>query len=214
MSLTTQLSNVLENFKKNAPEDTKQAIFTANCDFKSNFKPASTIQVGTKIPDFSLPNATGGVTSSADLLQQGPMLISFYRGEWCPFCNLELQALQRHVDEFKAKGVNLVAISPELPDQSLTTVEKHALKFPVLSDVGNKFARQLGIVWAMPDSLRPIFEKFGHGLVTRNGDDSFEVPVPATLLIDQNGVVRNVFLNPDYSKRLEPEEALAWIDAL
>jgi peroxiredoxin len=107
-----------------------------------------------------------------------------------------------------------VAISPELPDTSLSTVEKNGLKFEVLSDIGQKFARQLGIVWKMPDNLRPAFVKFGHDLVKRNGDDTFEVPIPATLLVDGNGVVRNAFIEPDYTKRVEPATILEWIDAL
>jgi peroxiredoxin len=147
-------------------------------------------------------------------LANGPLLITFYRGSWCPFCNLELNALQKQLDEFKARGVTLVAISPELPDTALSTIEKNDLKFQVLSDVGQKFARQLGIVWKMPDNLRPVFEKIGHDLVKRNGDDSFEVPIPATLLVDRKGVVRNAYIEPDYTKRAEPETLLEWINAL
>lgn len=214
MSLATQLSNILENFKKHAPGDTKQAILSSNANFQASFNPKSAIQVGDALPEFRLPNAVGEEVTSASLLAMGPLLITFYRGEWCPFCNLALATMQQHLDKFEAKGVILVAISPELPNQSLTTIEKHALKFPVLSDVGNKFARKLGIVWTQPDSLRPIFEKFGHNLEARNGDDSFEVPIPATLLVDQKGVVRNTYINPDYTKRLEPEVALDWINAL
>ncbi len=122
--------------------------------------------------------------------------------------------MQQNLHKFQAKGVTFVAISPELPDTSLSTIEKLALKFPVLSDVGNKFARELGIVFSMPDSLRSTFKSFGHDLVQRNGDDSFEVPVPASLLIDEQGTVRNTFIDPRYWKRLETSTALEWIDAL
>jgi peroxiredoxin len=93
-------------------------------------------------------------------------------------------------------------------------VEKIQLQFKVLSDVGNTFARQLGIVWKQPDYLRPLFDKFDHNLVPRNGDDSFELPIPASLLVDQQGVVRNIFLDIEYKNRLEPEVALQWIDEL
>ncbi|MCJ1320465.1 hypothetical protein MMC15_005804 [Xylographa vitiligo] len=214
MPLNSELSAVFDHFQKVAPPPVFEAIRTANSNFHASFRPASTIQVGDTLPEFHLSNALGQQVHSADLLAQGPLLISFYRGEWCPFCNLELRALQKNLDKFTAKGVTLVAISPELPNQSLSTTEKHELKFPVLSDVGNKLARQLGIVFAQPDSLRPVFKAFGHDLVTRNGDDSFEVPVPATLLVDRRGVVRNLFVDTDYTKRLEPETALQWVDAL
>lgn len=107
-----------------------------------------------------------------------------------------------------------MAISPELPDTSLSTVEKNDLKFEVLSDIEQKFARQLGIVWKMPENLRPAFAKLGNDLVTSNGDDSFEVPIPATLLVDSKGVVKSTFIEPDNTKRVEPATILEWIDAL
>jgi peroxiredoxin len=179
------------------------------------YKPKeSTIHVGDTLPSFDLTDAVGKPVSSADLLAKGPILITFYRGSWCPFCNLALKALQKHLDEFQAKGVSLVAISPELPDTALSTREKNELKFQVLSDVGHKYARQLGIVWQMPDNLRPVFEKLGHDLITRNGDDSFEVPIPATLLVDGKGVVKKTYIEPEYTKRVEPDTVLEWINAL
>jgi peroxiredoxin len=174
----------------------------------------STIQVGDTLPLFNLANALGEPVSSTDLLSKGPLLITFYRGEWCPFCNLALRALQQHLDEFHAKGVTLVAISPELPDTALTMVEKNDLNFQVLSDVGHEFARKLGIVWKMPESLRPVFQKIGHDLIKRNGDDTFEVPIPTTMLVDGNGAVMNTYIEPDYTSRVEPETVLDWIKAL
>lgn len=107
-----------------------------------------------------------------------------------------------------------MAISPELPDTSLSESEKRGLKFPVLSDAGNAYARKLGIVWKQPDSLRPVFDSFGHNLPKRNGDDSLEVPIPTTLLVDGKGVVRNAFIEADYTKRLEPAVALEWVNKL
>jgi peroxiredoxin len=151
-----------------------------------------------------LRDTLGKQVTSGSLLGNGPIVITFYRGEWCPICNLALHHLQKHLDEFAAKGVQLVAISPMLPD----------LKFTVLSDEGNKYAKQLGILFPMPDTLRPVFDKFGHNLKRDNGDDSFVVPVPATFLVDQKGIVRNAFVDTDYTKRVEPATILEWIDAL
>jgi len=213
-TLADQLSSVFDGFQKNAPGPVKEAIIKATTDFKTSYDPSTAIQVGDTLPEFALSDAVGKQVSSTELLSQGALLITFYRGEWCPFCNLALAALQKHLDDFKAKGVSLVAISPELPNTSLSTAEKHALKFPVLSDVGNKYAQQLGIVFQQPDALRPVFDNFGNDLKKRNGDDSFAVPIPATLLVDKNGVVRNTFVEPDYTKRLEPSTALEWVDAL
>lgn len=116
------------------------------------------IQVGSKMPAFTLSDATGTPVSSSSLLAKGPLLITFYRGNWCPYCNIALHALGERLDEIHAQGVELAAISPELPDTSLTTQEKNELKYLVLSDEGNAFARKLGIVWKQPETLRPLFE--------------------------------------------------------
>jgi peroxiredoxin len=214
MSLAPQLSAVYDNFQKNAPVQIVQTINGMNSDFEAAFKNQCTIKVGDKLPSFALSDALGKEVTSDELLKKGPLLISFYRGEWCPFCNLALRSLQLNLDKFQAKGVTLVAISPELSNTSLSTTEKNELKFPVLSDVGNNFARELGIIFSMPDSIRPAFKAFGHDLVARNGDDSLEVPVPATLLVDGQGVVRNTYINPHYWERVEPSTVLEWIDGL
>jgi peroxiredoxin len=214
MSLAPQLSAVYDNFQKNAPAQVWQTINGINSAFEAAFKDQSTIKVGDKLPSFALSDALGKEVKSEELLKKGPILITFYRGEWCPFCNLALRSLQLNLDKIQAKGVTLVAISPELPNGSLSTTEKNELKFPVLSDLGNKFARELGIIFPMPDSLRPTFKAFGHDLVARNGDDSFEVPVPAALLVDGKGTVRNTYINPRYWERIEPSTALEWIDEL
>jgi peroxiredoxin len=238
MSLNAELNAVADSFYsrggpivdtiRGSVVDLKSKFDPSSCSFHSSiifpsqikitiliYKPKeSIIHVGDTLPSFDLTDAVGKPVSSADLLAKGPILITFYRGSWCPFCNLALKALQKHLDEFQAKGVSLVAISPELPDTALSTMEKNELKFQVLSDVGHKYARQLGIVWQMPDNLRPVFEKLGHDLITRNGDDSFEVPIPATLLVDGKGVVKKTYIEPEYTKRVEPDTVLEWINAL
>lgn len=214
MSLADQISIVLTDFGATAPDEIKRPINSANEYIQKNFQHEKSIQVGAKLPEFNLRNAVNTDVSSNELLFQGPLLISFYRGEWCPFCNLTLAALQKHLEEFQAKGVTLVAISPELPDQSLSTTEKHSLKFPVLSDKGNQYARQLGLVWSQPDSMRATLTKLGADLPKRNGDDSFDIPIPAAILVDRTGLVRNTYIEPDWTKRVEPTELLKWVDAL
>lgn len=214
MAQQVQLTAILDSFSKIVPEPVESAITKARTNFIESFDPKTAIQVGDTLPEFRLSDAVGTECSSTELLKNGPLLITFYRGEWCPFCNVALVGFQKVLEDLQAKGVTLVAISPELPNQSLSAVEKHNLKFPVLSDVGNKYAKQLGILFQQPDSLRPIFEKLGHSLGERNGDDSFAVPVPATLLVDEKGIVRNTFIDADYVKRVEPSTVLEWIDGL
>ncbi|KAJ5584400.1 uncharacterized protein N7459_004200 [Penicillium hispanicum] len=214
MALTKDLSTTYDQFLQNAPKEISSVITGAVSNFKTTYDPAKAIQPGTTFPKFQLSDATGKQIKLDDLLAKGPILISFYRGEWCPFCNLELRALQSHLDEFHQKGVTLVAVSPELPDQSLSTSEKLSLKFPVLSDVGNQLAKQLGLLFAQPESMRSVYGAFGVDWKQRYGDDRLEVPVPATFLVDKNGIVRNSFVNPEYQHRLDPETALQWIEKL
>ncbi|KAI5456885.1 thioredoxin-like protein [Mariannaea sp. PMI_226] len=213
-SLASQLSEVAENISQVAPASAVSAFNKSIDDLQASFDAGSAIKVGDSLPEFSLPNALNQEVTGASLLAKGPVLITFYRGEWCPYCNLALHALQKNVDAFQAKGVTLVAISPELPNQSLSTTEKMSLKFEVLSDVGNKFAKQLGILWEQPESLRPAFDAFSLDLKARNGDDSFGVPIPTTILVDKEGTVRNVHIDPDYRQRLEPTTALEWVNSL
>lgn len=214
MSRAVQILAGIEHFKLNAPLAVKEPLQDAITSITASFDAQSAIKVGDTIPEFHLANAVSKELSLAELLNKGPLLLVFYRGEWCPFCNLALVDIQKHLASFIAKGVTVAAVSPELPSQSLTTVEKNDLRFEVLSDVGNHFARKLGLVWKQPETLRPVFERFGFNLNARNGDDSFEVPIPATLLVDTKGVVRNVHITPDYTKRLPAEVALDWVAEL
>ncbi|KAK1243255.1 hypothetical protein MKX07_003883 [Trichoderma sp. CBMAI-0711] len=214
-TLAAQLSTLAEGVKQNAPAPIANTITESIANLKKTFDRSAVIKPGTPLPSFKLPNALGKDVTSEDLLAKGgPILITFYRGDWCPFCNLALRSLQQHLDQFHAKNVTVVAISPELPNTSLTTTEKNELKFEVLSDVGNKFARQLGICWEQPESVKPVFDAFSIDLKARNGDESYALPVPTTLLVDSKGIVRNVHTDPDYMQRLEPSTALEWVDAL
>lgn len=213
-TLASQLSAIAEGINQNAPAPVASSIKESIAGLKATFDKSAAIQVGDSLPAFKLPNALGNEVASESLLAKGPVLITFYRGDWCPFCNLALRSLQLHLDEFHAKGVTIVAISPELPNTSLSTTEKNELKFEVLSDIGNKFARQLGIVWDQPKSVEGVFKAFEIDLKARNGDDSVAVPIPTTILVDAKGVVRNIHIDPDYMQRLEPTTALKWVDAL
>ena len=214
MALAAELSTQLHQFETTVPPQIKDPILKAKDDLAASFDSSMVIKAGETLPAFSLPDATGREISSSTLLATSPLLITFYRGGWCPYCNITLAALQKHVAEYKAKGVNFIAISPELPDVSLSTSEKLQLQFPVLSDVGLSYARKLGIVFKQDEAVREPFATVGIDLNMRNGDDSFELPVPVTLLVDTHGIVRNVFFDADFTKRLEPSTALEWIDTL
>ncbi|TQV99831.1 hypothetical protein V2A60_005261 [Cordyceps javanica] len=215
-SQTESLAEIESHVRTDVPKNISDIIFTAIDEVKASFDPSQAIQPGATFPDFTLPNAVDAEVSLAALLAGAGkgVLVTLYRGEWCPYCNVALSFLQRHADDFAARGVTLVAVSPELPGTSLTTVEKHALRYEVLSDRGSALARRLGLVWRQSDALDGLGAVMGVDRAARNGDDSRDLPVPANILIDKAGVVRNVHADPDWSKRLEPSTMLQWADAL
>lgn len=163
------------------------------------------LNVGDVAPNFTLNNAMGEPVALYDLLEEGKVVLTWYRGGWCPYCNLTLHELQAELPNFKAQGANLIALTPELPDSSMTTAEKHALEFQVLSDVGNKVAREYGIVFKLTDEVATIYNA-NFDLKSYNGDDSNELPLAATYIIDQDGKIIYAFLNADYRNRAEPSE--------
>lgn len=210
-TLAEQLKDKQTAIEAAAPEAVKDIITQTIDGLKLTFDPAGTIQPGATLPSFTMPDAFNKPVTSASLLAKGPVLITFYRGDWCPYCNLALRALQKHAPAFEAKGVTLVAISPQMPDMGMSTQEKNELKFAVLSDAGNALAKQLGILWT---GAREMNDSWGLDLQKFNGDDSHELPIPTTILVDGEGKVRNIFVEPDFRIRLEPTTALEWVDAL
>jgi peroxiredoxin len=136
-------------------------------------------------------------------------VITFYRGGWCPYCNIQLRAYQAILPEIAAAGASLVAISPQAPDGTLSTAETNALTFHVLSDVGNRVARSFGLVYSLPEELRVALRSVNKALPDINGDDSWELPVPSTYVVTDDGRVTLAHIDVDYTQRLEPEEILA-----
>ena len=167
------------------------------------------LKMGDSAPDFILPDAHGELVRLNSLLREGHVVVVFYRGGWCPYCNLHLRGFQRRLPQFRELGAQIVAISPQLPDNSLSTQEKNELAFPVLSDVGNKVSRQFGIVFELSNDLVKLYRQFGHALEDANGaSGKRELPFPATFLIDDNGTIRLAHVDVDYSRRLDPDDVL------
>ena len=201
MSLQEQLKAKYEEIKKNAPNEV--VIFDADTEsFISSGDAPQGLQVGDQLASFELPNQLGQTISLDELQGDSNIVISFYRGGWCPYCNIELCVLQQALPEFKSHGARLIAISPQLPDESMSTAEKNELSFPVLSDAGNKVAKEFGLVFTLSEQLRPLYESFNIDLPATNGDKSFELPIPATFIIDSDGVVKGAFVNADYKQRM------------
>ena len=159
---------------------------------------------GQVSPRFALPSATGAIVPLEERLAYGPNIVTFYRGGWCPYCNIALRALQSRLPEIKSLGGSLIAISPEVPDQSLSTTEKLALEFDVLSDADNSVARLFGLVYRISDAARERLQAFGRDLVAPNGTDSWELPITATYVINQEGLIVFDHVDADYRERLDP----------
>ena len=140
--------------------------------------------------------------------------LAFYRGGWCPYCNLELRAFEAMLPSIRAEGAEFVAVSPESPDPALTTAEKNDLTYPVVSDVGGALANALGIRFTLSDAVRPFYELARHALPERNDGGDWTLPLPATFVVARGGIVASAFVEADYRKRLEPEAALAALRAL
>jgi peroxiredoxin len=158
------------------------------------------LNVGDKAPDFKLKDQKGADVTLSQLLKNGPVILTWYRGGWCPNCNIALKDLQGGLPSFTAAGATLVAISPELPDNSLSTSEKHALTFPVLSDVGLKVADAYGISYTLDEATSTRYNA-GFGLNTWNGDTSNRLPLPVTYVVDREGVIVYRFIDTDIRKR-------------
>lgn len=167
------------------------------------------LREGEFAPDFALPDATGHEVALSDLLSRGPVIVSFYRGQWCPFCNLELRGLQRALAEVDASGATLVAISPNTPDVTLETVEKLELQFPVLSDEDNRVARQFNLVYEMTEENIEMYQAMGRDVGAMNGTGKWELPIPATYVIDRDRMIRYAFIDLNHRRRAEPSEVAA-----
>lgn len=172
------------------------------------------LNIGDKMPAFTLSDAKGKAVSSEDLLKKGHLIVTFYRGAWCPFCNLYLRSLQKHLPEFKGFGANLIAISIEPPDRSLAVSNQNKLDFTVLSDPKLMVSRQFGIVYEMPKVVNEAVLELGFDIAKYNRTEKAELPLSATYVIDKKGKIVYAFLDPDYKHRAEPAEIFAVLKKL
>lgn len=171
-------------------------------------------KAGDTAPAFTLNNPAGNPVSSRELLAKGPLVVSFYRGVWCPYCNLELQALQAELSEITARGASLVAISPQIAANSRKSQRDNKLEFPILSDAKSEVANAFGIRFALPDYLAEVYKTFGNNLPVINDDPAWVLPMPARYVIGMDGIIAYSEVNPDYTQRPDPSELLPVLDRL
>jgi peroxiredoxin len=171
-------------------------------------------KAGDRAPEFTLQDPEGKPVASRDLLQRGPLVLTFYRGIWCPYCNLELQALQANLPAITARGASLVAISPQTAPNSRRSQRDNKLVFPILSDEKSEVAEAFGLRFKLPDYLIEVYKGFKNDLPAINNDPAWVLPMPARYVIGQDGVVAYAEINPDYTHRPEPGELLPVLDRL
>lgn len=172
-------------------------------------------KAGDKAPDFTLKNAKGDEVQLSSLLAQGPVVLTWYRGGWCPYCNIALAALQEKLPEIRKAGAQLVALTPELPDKSLDTAEKNSLDFEVLTDLNHKVADSYGLVFELTPKVRELYKGF-FNLNEFNGAEAGDdkLPLAATYIISKDGTIRWAFLKADYRQRAEPSEIVDFLEKM
>jgi peroxiredoxin len=202
-----------ELISKYVPAETQTVHARAIADLKMQRLAANTLAVGSKIAGFQLQDHDGKIVSSGDLLAKGRLVFCFIRGRWCPFCVAQMEAMTLIVPEIERADALLVAISPQTVQQSFFMRDQHKLRFPLLSDAGNKVARQFGLTYPIPDEQRAVYRRAFVNLPFVNGDDSWELPIPATYIIDRDGTVLFASANEDYTERPEPGDIVRFLSA-
>ncbi len=214
MSLAEQLAKYKEESFAQKPAAIKEIMMNATRKLHDSDLVAKAPKIGEKLRNFILSNQVGKEQRLDKLLENGPVVVTFYRGGWCPYCNLELRAYQAALEDIQAAGATLVAITPELPDASMSTTEKNELGFEVLSDVNSNYARELGLIFTLPEELRPIYESFGIEIEKHNGKGQFDLPLAATFIITKDGTISSAFVDTDYTLRKEPKDVVQELLAL
>lgn len=213
MSLQVQLDTFKAAFEAgqppyNVPRAVVETMHRATAELINSGAAQRALKAGDTMPAFTLDDAEGKPVSSADLLRQGPLVVTFYRGVWCPYCNMDLQALQAALPAVQEAGASLVAISPQLAANSRKAVRQNSLTFPILSDSHNDVAAAFGLRFELQDYLVDLYKSLKNELPAFNGDASWTLPMPARYVVAQDGTIVYAEVNPDYTRRPEPSDML------
>lgn len=207
-ALTQDLDALRAHYAVHMPADIATAMVRADTELAASGIVDRALKAGQFAPDFAAPAADGTPVRLSRALRDGAVILSFYRGDWCPYCNLELRAYAALADQMQGAGVRLIAVSPQDPDQSVQAANTDPYPFSVLSDSGSKIAQAFGIALDLADELRPLYARLGHALPDMNGAD-WILPIPATYVIAPNGEIVLAFIDTDYRRRLDPADAIA-----
>lgn len=209
MSLSTQLEELTTKLRALVPAERLSTIDQAIEQISASGVSGQALKAGDRAPEFELPDGDGMLWRSQDMLRSGPLVIIFYRGRWCAYCNTQLAALQQVHPQIAEAEASLAAISPQTQKHSYMTRDMHKLRFPVLSDAGNEVARKFGLVYRVPDNLQRMYESIMTRLPGYNGDQSWELPLAATYIVRPDGVISFARVDVDWRERPEPEKMLA-----
>lgn len=207
-TLAKNIEQLNQDLVTQLPQEILEAFGKSIEDLKTKNIEKNSIQIGERIPAFSLPNVLGKMVNSEEVLKSNKMILAFYRGSWCPYCNLELKFLQENLSRIKEKNAVLIAISPQSPDHSLTMIEKNNLEFEVLTDSNNDFAEKLGITFQLQDFVLPYYQSLGINLADFNANNDNTLPVPAVFVIDENRTILYKFLDVNYMSRVDMEDLI------
>jgi peroxiredoxin len=205
-----------ESIAKYVPADVQAVHARSVANLKAQGIAANALnlfKVGAKSPSFELPDHNGKLISSLDLLNKGRLVLLFIRGRWCPFCVAQMEAMSYIAAEFAAAGAWLTAVSPQTEKQSFFMHDQHKLAFPLLADAHHQLARQFSLVYRVPEEQQGLYRSTFVNLPHVNGDSSWELPVPATFVIDRDGTILFASANEDYTDRPEPLEILSVVDS-
>ncbi len=208
MSLQDKLDALKADFETKAPPEAAAVINKTNAYLVATGQAGRALKAGAKAPEFALPDARQEIIRSTDLLKKGPLVVTFYRGVWCPYCNLDLQALEDAANDIHALGASLVAISPQTAPNRRKSERENSLSFPILSDHGNALAHEFGLRYRVPDDMVALMNSFGNDLAVGNGEDSYTLPMPARYVIGADGVIAYGEVNADHTRRPDPSELL------
>lgn len=215
MTLQDKLDALKTKFETEmAPPEVVAVLHRITDELIASGQAGRSLHAGDRAPAFTLPDPDGKLVSSQDLLAKGPLVLTFYRGVWCPYCNLDLQALEEVRTEIEARGAFLVAVSQQTAANSRRAQRTNKLGFPIVGDKDGELAAKFGIRWHLPEDVQAVHKQLGADLVAFNGEDSWTLPMPARYVIGQDGVIAYAEVNPDYTRRPEPSDVFAVLDQL
>lgn len=214
MSLQDKLDEFKAKFKTQAPAEAFEAFGRSTQELIESGQAELALKAGDQVPDFVLTDSDRNEVALKDLLAKGPVVLTFYRGVWCPYCNIELQALEEVAADIRARGATLVAISMQGASDSRKSQKDNKLSFPILTDKAGELANKFGIRWALQDYVIPIHSGFGVELPRIHGDGQWNLPMPARYVVDTDGTIAYSEVNPDYTRRPEPADLFPVLDKL